>query len=88
MQNQLSVPELAARLATAAAERTAIGKLTDQFPELELATAYRVQRELRSTAGALAGWKLGLTSPGETSAGRRRRADLWLPARRWRARGR
>uniref|UniRef100_UPI001C68E92A 2-keto-4-pentenoate hydratase n=1 Tax=Pseudonocardia pini TaxID=2758030 RepID=UPI001C68E92A len=58
----VNVPELAARLSKAVADRTAIGRLSDEFPGLDLPTAYRVQRELRGAAGPLAGWKLGLTS--------------------------
>lgn len=57
-----NVSELAARLAKAVADRTAIPKLTDEFPDLDIATGYLVQRELRSAAGDLAGWKLGVTS--------------------------
>jgi 2-keto-4-pentenoate hydratase len=56
------VAELAARLSKAVADRTAIEQLSVQHPELDLAAAYRVQRELRSTAGPLVGWKLGVTS--------------------------
>lgn len=62
MSTEVPVPELAARLAGAVAARTAIGRLTDEFPALDLPTAYRVQRHLRSSAGPVAGWKLGLTS--------------------------
>lgn len=58
----MNVTELAARLAKAHADRTAIPKLTDEFPELDIPTGYRVQRELRESAGPIAGWKLGLTS--------------------------
>jgi 2-oxo-3-hexenedioate decarboxylase len=62
MSAPIDVRELAARLTTAVAERTAITRLTDDHPDLDLATAYRVQSELRCTAGSLAGWKLGVTS--------------------------
>jgi 2-oxo-3-hexenedioate decarboxylase len=58
----ISVSELAARLGKAATDRHVITQLSVEYPELDLATAYRVQRELRSTAGPLAGWKLGVTS--------------------------
>lgn len=58
----VNVSVLAARLSKAVADRTAIPKLTDEFPELDIPTAYRVQRELRTATGDLAGWKLGLTS--------------------------
>ena len=57
-----STAELAARLSAAVADRTAIEQLTDDVPDLDLPTAYRVQRELRDAAGPLAGWKLGVTS--------------------------
>lgn len=58
----MNVSELAARLSKSVADRTAITKLTDELPELDIPTGYRVQRELRAAAGDLAGWKLGLTS--------------------------
>ena len=54
--------EVAARLAKAKADRTAIGSLSAQVDGFDLAAAYDVQRRLRSEAGPLAGWKLGLTS--------------------------
>lgn len=54
--------ELAARLSTAVADRTAIDRLSDDVPDLDLPAAYRVQRALRDAAGPLAGWKLGVTS--------------------------
>ncbi|WP_428837664.1 2-keto-4-pentenoate hydratase [Streptomyces olivaceiscleroticus] len=54
--------ELAAKLAKAIADRQVITQLSIDHPELDLATAYEVQRELRSAAGPLAGWKLGVTS--------------------------
>lgn len=58
----INVSELAARLAKAVADRTVITQVSVEHPELDLATAYRVQRELRSIAGPLTGWKLGVTS--------------------------
>lgn len=58
----MNVSELAARLTTAAVDRVAIGRLTDDYPELDIVGGYRVQRELREAAGAIAGWKLGVTS--------------------------
>ncbi|GAA4707856.1 fumarylacetoacetate hydrolase family protein [Pseudonocardia yuanmonensis] len=58
----IDVEELATRLDKAVADRRAIGKLSDEFPELDLPTAYRVQRRLREGAGPLSGWKLGVTS--------------------------
>lgn len=58
----MKVHEMAARLSKAVADRAAIGKLSDEFPDLDLPTAYRVQDELRSAAGPVSGWKLGVTS--------------------------
>lgn len=55
--SQTVVAELAARLSRAVADRTAIEQLTVEHPELDLAAAYPVQRELRSAAGPLVGWK-------------------------------
>lgn len=49
-------------LTAARRELRAIPPLSDAFPELDQPTAYRVQRLQRSAAGALAGWKLGVTS--------------------------
>jgi 2-oxo-3-hexenedioate decarboxylase len=57
-----NVGKWAEQLATAVADRTAIPRLSAASPELDLETAYRVQRELRSAAGPLAGRKLGVTS--------------------------
>ncbi|MHA6793680.1 2-keto-4-pentenoate hydratase [Pseudonocardia bannensis] len=54
--------ELAARLSKAVADRTAIDQLSDDVADLDLATGYAVQRELRAAAGPLVGWKLGVTS--------------------------
>jgi len=54
--------EIAAILAKARVDRTAIGSLSDEIPEFDLATAYAVQRKARADAGPLAGWKLGVTS--------------------------
>lgn len=62
MSTQTDISELAARLTRAAADRTAIPRLTDSHPELDIATAYRVQAELQSAAGPIVGWKLGVTS--------------------------
>ena len=58
----LDVSLLAARLSTAATERTAIAPLSSEYPELDLDAAYLVQRELRSQHGPISGWKLGVTS--------------------------
>lgn len=57
-----TIAELTGRLRRAVTDRAAIGRLTDEYPELDLAAAYQVQRALRDDAGALAGWKLGVTS--------------------------
>jgi 2-oxo-3-hexenedioate decarboxylase len=56
------VSDLAARLAKAVADRTAIAPLSDDVPGLDAATAYMVQALARGQAGSLAGWKLGVTS--------------------------
>ena len=54
--------QIAARLTTARADRIAISPVSAEFPGFDLAAGYAVQRHLRAEAGALAGWKLGLTS--------------------------
>ncbi|MGW1711856.1 2-keto-4-pentenoate hydratase [Streptomyces sp. NPDC002156] len=59
---ETTVAELAARLTKAVTDRTSIEPLSAEHPELDIVTAYRIQRELRSAAGPLVGWKLGLTS--------------------------
>jgi 2-oxo-3-hexenedioate decarboxylase len=56
------VSELAARLAKAVADRTAIAPLSDEAPGLDAAAGYAVQAVAREQAGPLAGWKLGVTS--------------------------
>ena len=56
------VHDLAGRLEKAVAGRTAIEPLSDDVPDLDLDTAYAVQRVLRERAGPLVGWKLGVTS--------------------------
>lgn len=56
------IDEIAGRLAKATADRTAIERLTYEYPQLDLATAYRVQRRQRPDTEPLAGWKLGVTS--------------------------
>ncbi|MDF3311846.1 fumarylacetoacetate hydrolase family protein [Rhodococcus sp. T2V] len=58
----IGISELAGRLGEAAANRTAITQPSVEHPDFDLATAYRVQRILRSTSVPLAGWKLGVTS--------------------------
>src|SRR5581483_9635529 len=57
-----TIDELARTLAKATADRTAIGQLAVDHPELHLAAAYRVQHAQRPEDGRLAGWKLGVTS--------------------------
>ncbi|MEU0511849.1 fumarylacetoacetate hydrolase family protein [Amycolatopsis sp. NPDC006125] len=57
-----NVGKWAEQLAKAVADRIAIPRLSAESPELDLETAYRVQRELRAAAGPLAGRKLGVTS--------------------------
>jgi 2-oxo-3-hexenedioate decarboxylase len=54
--------QIAARLTKARADRIAISPVSAEFPGFDLAAGYAVQRHLRAEAGALAGWKLGLTS--------------------------
>lgn len=58
----MDTAELAGRLTKAVADRTAIDQLSDDVPDLDLAGGYAVQRLLRTEAGPLAGWKLGVTS--------------------------
>ena len=58
--------QLAERLLRAEKERVEVKQLTDELPELTVADAYRIQRELvrlKQTAGQrLIGFKMGLTS--------------------------
>jgi 2-oxo-3-hexenedioate decarboxylase len=54
--------QIAARLAKARADRTAIEPFSAGFASFDLAAAYAVQAQLRAEAGPLAGWKLGVTS--------------------------
>jgi 2-oxo-3-hexenedioate decarboxylase len=56
------VRDLAGRLEDAKAGRRAVAPLSDDAPGLDLATGYAIQRTARAKAGALAGWKLGVTS--------------------------
>lgn len=56
------VDDVAAQLAQARSERVAIPSFADARPELDLATAYAVQRRQRESTGPLVGWKLGVTS--------------------------
>ncbi|HEY9413232.1 MAG TPA: fumarylacetoacetate hydrolase family protein [Pseudonocardia sp.] len=60
--NDETIDELARTLTKATADRTAIGQLTADHPDLDLAGAYRVQHAQRPEDGRLAGWKLGVTS--------------------------
>jgi 2-oxo-3-hexenedioate decarboxylase len=53
---------LAARLASAAADRTPIPPLSGELPGLDAAAGYAIQALAREAAGPLAGWKLGVTS--------------------------
>jgi 2-oxo-3-hexenedioate decarboxylase len=53
---------LAARLARAAADRSAIPPLSGELPGLDAAVGYAIQALAREAAGPLAGWKLGVTS--------------------------
>jgi 2-oxo-3-hexenedioate decarboxylase len=53
---------LAARLASAVADRTAIPPLSGELPGLDAAAGYAIQALAREVAGPLAGWKLGVTS--------------------------
>jgi 2-oxo-3-hexenedioate decarboxylase len=56
------VQELHERLTKARTSVTAIPQLSDDVPDLDLATAYDVQRLGREGRGDLVGWKLGVTS--------------------------
>jgi 2-keto-4-pentenoate hydratase len=62
MTQPIDAAQVAARLTKARADRSAIGPLTAEIPGFDLAAGYAVQRQLRSEAGPLAGWKLGVTS--------------------------
>lgn len=56
------VAALAERLTRARSAVTAIPQLSDDTPDLDLATGYAVQRLQREGRGDLVGWKLGVTS--------------------------
>src|SRR5437660_12484333 len=56
------IAELAHRLTKATADRTPIDQLSDEYPDLDLPAAYRVQKRQRPDEWPLAGWKLGVTS--------------------------
>jgi 2-oxo-3-hexenedioate decarboxylase len=62
MSSSFSAAEVAARLAKARSDRTAIDSLSAELDGFDLAAGYEVQRLLRREAGPLAGWKLGVTS--------------------------
>jgi 2-oxo-3-hexenedioate decarboxylase len=68
----IQAAEIANELATAERERKAIGKFTDNHPDLDLGTAYEAQRAFVQTkldAGeTLIGYKLGLTSRNKQQA--------------------
>jgi len=53
---------LAERLTRARTSVVAIPQLSDDTPDLDLATGYEVQRLQRDGRGELVGWKLGVTS--------------------------
>jgi 2-oxo-3-hexenedioate decarboxylase len=54
--------EIARRLGAARTTRTAVPSFADEFPDLDLAAGYEVQRLQRAASGPLVGWKLGVTS--------------------------
>jgi 2-keto-4-pentenoate hydratase len=56
------ITALAARLAKAAADRTATPPLSGELPALDAAAGYAIQAVAQEAAGPLAGWKLGVTS--------------------------
>src|SRR5258708_2647762 len=56
------IAELAARLAKAVADRTAIAPLSDDLPVRDAATGSATQARAKARAGRVAGGKLGATS--------------------------
>jgi 2-keto-4-pentenoate hydratase len=56
------VGEIARRLTQARLDRSAIPPISDEYPEMDLANGYAVQRLMRDDAGTQVGWKLGVTS--------------------------
>jgi 2-oxo-3-hexenedioate decarboxylase len=54
--------EIARRLVQAREDITAVASFADEYPDLDLAAAYEVQRLQRAGSGPLVGWKLGGTS--------------------------
>jgi 2-oxo-3-hexenedioate decarboxylase len=69
-----TIGELARRLARATADRIAIDRLSDEFPQLDLPAAYRVQHRQRPDTGPLAGWKVGVIPRAKQD-----RANIWEP---------
>jgi 2-oxo-3-hexenedioate decarboxylase len=63
------IGELAARLAKAVTDRTAIPPLSGDHPGLDAADGYAIQAVAREAAGPLAGWKLGVTSRAKQAQG-------------------
>jgi len=63
--DEATIDELARRLVKATADCSAIARLSDEFPQLDLAAGYRVQHRQRPDSGPLAGWKLGMTARAE-----------------------
>lgn len=62
MDDEATIDELARRLAKATGDGTAIARLSEEFPQLDVPAAYQIQRCQRPDTGPLAGWKLGMTS--------------------------
>jgi 2-keto-4-pentenoate hydratase len=58
----VDIEQIAARLAKAKVDRVAIEPFSAGSEGFDVPTGYAVQRLLRGEAGALAGWKLGVTS--------------------------
>ncbi|MET0740758.1 MAG: fumarylacetoacetate hydrolase family protein [Candidatus Nanopelagicales bacterium] len=56
------VSEIAHRLTKARLDRRAVAPISDEYPAMDLAMGYAVQRLLRDDAGPQTGWKLGVTS--------------------------
>jgi hypothetical protein len=60
--DEATIDELARRLAKARADRAAAAPLSREFPELAVATAYRIQRRQLPHTGPLAGWNVGFAA--------------------------
>src|SRR3977135_2752234 len=84
----IGTDEIAARLTKARADRAAIGSLSAELGDFDLAAAYEVQRVLRREAGALARGKLGVPPPAQRRRGGARGAGARPPGCRGRARPR